>query len=64
MRKRNFTLIPVLLIVALSFSNCEKTEDIVDFPVLDPTLVLKCYFSPYAIGSLCVSKSLSVIDTS
>lgn len=52
----------LLFVLTIFFGSCEKTEDIVDFPVKDPTLVLNCYFSPDTDWVFEVSKSLSVID--
>ena len=62
MKVKQIAIYMAIVVAVVSFSRCEKTEDIVDFPVIPPALVLNCYFSPDSIWSFKLSKSLSVID--
>jgi len=60
---KNWIIIFVLLIVVTAIGNsCKKVEDIVDFPINDPTMVLNCYFTPAEDWKIQLSRSLSVID--
>ena len=52
----------ILIIIAISFSGCEKTEKIDDFPLRPSKLVVNCYFSEDGNWEFQVSKSLSVLD--
>lgn len=48
--------------ITLIFPACEKTEEIVDFPIKDPELVVNAMFSPDNSFEFQVSRSLSVLD--
>ncbi|RKX17702.1 MAG: hypothetical protein DRP35_10490 [Candidatus Zixiibacteriota bacterium] len=50
------------LLIILFFSACEKTEDIVDFPIKDPELVVNAMFTSGENFEFQVSRSLSVLD--
>ncbi len=50
------------LMIFFILSACEKTEDIVDFPIKNPELVVNAMFSPDNIFKFQVSHSLSVLD--
>ena len=58
MKKILYGFLPIILL----FSACEKTEDIVDFPVKDPELVVNSMFTPGENFEFQVSRSLSVLD--
>ncbi|MFC2114340.1 DUF4249 domain-containing protein [Bacteroidota bacterium] len=63
MMKKYIVILPILFSSILLFNNCEKVEDVVDFPVKEPTLVLNCFFSSDSTDWVFqISKSLSVID--
>ncbi len=51
-----------IFIVILFLLACEKTEDIVDFPIKTPELVVNAMFTPGTNFEFQVSKSLSVLD--
>ncbi len=58
--KNNIFIIFILLFI--SFSACEKTEKIDDFPLRPSKLVVNCYFAENGNWEFQVSKSLSVLD--
>jgi hypothetical protein len=46
----------------LLLASCETNEDIVDFPVVEPKLVVNCVFTENQFFEFQISKSLSIID--
>ena len=58
MKKILYYFLPIILL----FPACEKTEDIVDFPIKDPELVVNAMFTPEKKFEFQVSRSLSVLD--
>jgi len=56
------TIILLFAAITIYFSSCETMEDIVDFPVEDPSLVVNCFFASDSLFRIQVSKSLSIID--
>ncbi|MEA3494930.1 MAG: DUF4249 domain-containing protein [Bacteroidota bacterium] len=52
----------LIFVTTAFFFSCEKTEDIDDFPLVTPQLVLNCMFSPDSSWEFQLSKSLSVLD--
>jgi len=50
------------LFIVLFFPSCEKGEDIVDFPIKDPELVVNAMFTPGKPFEFQISRSLSVLD--
>jgi len=60
--KNIISLSVIIAIIFIISGSCTKVEDIVDFPIKEPTMVLNCYFTPDSNWKIQVSRSLSVID--
>ncbi len=62
MRNIKYLVLGISVAAIGGFMACETTEQIDDFPIIKPQIVLNCLISPDSNWEFQVSKSLSVLD--